>query len=146
MLIADQQVKPASRFLKLPGLINYQGQRLLKVEIEDENLAMVSRSDESLKNWNNYKIVFKLLLGQVYGLWEDNRGKIYLAVNLFNESKEANQVVILDSSGKEISQVAMFISLSPNEVFFPVRITSTGSVYQLAIEDKEIVIRKYSLL
>lgn len=146
VLITDQLGKPASKFMKLPGFINYNGQRLLKVEIEDENLAVVSRSDESLKNWSDYKVVFKLSLGQIYGLWEDNGGRIYLAVNLFNENKDANQVVVLDSSGKEIGRLALFVSSSPNEIYFPVRVTSSGLVYQLAIEEKEVVIRKHLLL
>jgi len=146
ILIADSTGKAASPITSLPGLIGYGGNHLLKVEIEEDELVIISRSDESLKNWSDYKVVFKLSLGQIYGLWEDNEGRIYLAVNLFNENKEANQVVVLDSSGKEIGRLALFVSSSPNEIYFPVRVTSSGLVYQLAIEEKEVVIRKYRLL
>jgi|GEM_PF-2354240 DNA-binding beta-propeller fold protein YncE len=144
ILIADSTGKAASPITSLPGLIDYDGHHLLKVEIEEDKLVIVSQSDEGGKNWKNYKIGFKLPVGQIYGLWENDKGNIYLAINLYNEEKEANQVVILDARGNELSRVALYVPVSPNEIFFPVKITSDGSIYQLAIEGKEIAIRKYS--
>jgi|YNPBryunderm2012_1023409.scaffolds.fasta_scaffold00146_2 hypothetical protein len=145
ILIADSDGKPVSQPRVLPGLLTPNGQRLLKLEMEDEKLAIISRSDETLKNWTRYKVNLELPLGQVFGLWEDLRGRLFLAVNLFDEKKEVNQTIVLNSRGKELARIEMFVSTHPGEVYFPVRVTPEGQVYQLAIEEKEVVIRRYSL-
>lgn len=128
----------------LPGLLNFKGKNLLKLELEDKKQAIVLRSDETFGNWARLKVNFELPLGQVFGLWEDLRGRLLLAVNLFDEKKETSQTVVLDSRGKELVRVEMSVSAHPAEIYFPVRVTPDGQIYQLTIE-KDVVIRKYSL-
>ncbi|MGB9763739.1 MAG: hypothetical protein ACPLZD_00070 [Candidatus Saccharicenans sp.] len=145
VLLAGSDIKPSSEFTVLPGLISLNGQRLFKIEFESEKQISILRSSENLKNWTQFRINFMLPLGQVYGLWEDYRGNIYLAINLYDQEKEANEVVVLNPEGKELGRVAMFIPTSPNEIYYPVRITPDGSIYQLAIENHDVIIRRYRI-
>lgn len=142
--LAGLDGKPAIRDKVLPGLLNFKGKNLLKLKLEDKKQAIVLRSDETFGNWARLKVNFELPLGQVFGLWEDLRGRLLLAVNLFDEKKETSQTVVLDSRGKEVVRVEMSVSAHPAEIYFPVRVTPDGQIYQLTIE-KDEVIRKYSL-
>ncbi|MGQ9472060.1 MAG: hypothetical protein ACUVR0_10275 [Candidatus Aminicenantales bacterium] len=142
--LAEADGKPAAQLEKLPGLLNFKGKNLLKLELEDKKQAIVLRSDETFKNWSQFKVHFELPLGQVFGFWEDLQGRLFLAVNLFNEKNEVNQTIVLNSQGNELARLEMFVLAHPAEIYFPVRVTPEGEIYQLMIE-KEVVIRKYSL-
>ncbi|MBC7364798.1 MAG: hypothetical protein H5U07_09735 [Candidatus Aminicenantes bacterium] len=143
-LMAEKDLRPVPNAIKIPGLLTTDGRRLLKVEIVDEKEIMISRSDEVFSKWKNFSVSFPLPLGVIYGVWQDDRNNIYLAANVYNFRQERNQVVVLKSEGKEIGRVDLYVSKVPNEVFYPVRVTASGEIFQLAIEEKEVVVRKYN--
>lgn len=144
-LMAEKDLRPVPNPVKIPGILTPDGRRLLKVEIVDEKKAAVSLSDEVFRSWKDFQVSFPLPFGAILGVWQDQKQNIYLAANVFNLRQERNQVVVLNSSGKEIARIDMYVSKEPNDVFYPVRVTEDGSIYQLVIEDKEVVIRKYKL-
>ncbi|MGB9863649.1 MAG: hypothetical protein ACPLPQ_07570 [Candidatus Saccharicenans sp.] len=143
-LVAEKDLRPVSSFIKIPGLLTPDGRRLLKVEIVDEKEAVVSLSNEAFSKWKDFSISFPLPLGVIYGVWQDARNNIYLVANVYNFRQERNQAVILNAEGREIGRVDLFVSKVPNEIFYPVRVTASGEIFQLAIEEKEVVVRKYS--
>jgi len=143
-LMAEKDLRPVPNAIKIPGLLTPDGRRLLKVEIVDEKEAVISRSDETFSKWKNFSISFPLPLGVIYGVWQDGRNNIYLATNVYNFRQERNQVVVLNPEGREIGRVDLYVSKVPNEVFYPVRVTAGGEIFQLAIEEKEVVVRKYN--
>jgi len=143
-LLAEKDLRPVPNAIKIPGLLTPDGRRLLKVEIVEEKEVMISLSDEVFSKWKNFSVTFPLPLGVIYGVWQDNRNNIYLAANVYNFRQERNQVVVLNAEGKEMGRVDLYVSKVPNEVFYPVRVTAGGEIFQLAIEEKEVVVRKYS--
>lgn len=144
ILLAGPDGGPLAELMNFPGLLDWSGQRLLKVEMEGEKKASVFRSDESFQNWKRYEATFRLPLGRIYGVWEDKFENIYLAANIFDDKKEVNEVIIFDPGGRELARIQLFVSGAPHEINNPVRVTPEGVIYQLAIDGQEVVIRKYN--
>ncbi|MDH7494106.1 MAG: hypothetical protein QHH44_09470, partial [Candidatus Saccharicenans sp.] len=142
--LAGPDGRPASRVMTLPGILNWSGLRLLKLEMEGERLATVLKSDQSFQNWKKYRAHFSLPVGRIYGIWEDKLENIYLAANIFDEKKEANEVVIFEPGGRELARISLAVSRSPHEINSPVKVTPDGAIYQLALEGQSVVIRKYN--
>lgn len=144
VLLAGPDGSPLARLMSFPGLLDWSGQRLLKIEMEGEKKASVLRSDEKFQNWTRYRASFRLPLGRIYGVWEDKYENLYLAANCFDEKKETNEVVIFEPGGRELARIQLFVSGAPHEINNPVRVTPEGVIYQLAIDGQAVVIRKYN--
>lgn len=144
ILLAGPDGRPASRIMTLPGILNWGGLRLLKLEMEGDRLVAVLKSDQSLQTWKKYQASFSLPVGRIYGIWEDKFESIYLAANIFDEKKEANEVVIFEPGGRELARISLAVSRSPHEINNPVRVTPDGAIYQLVLEGQSVVIRKYN--
>ncbi|MGQ9801362.1 MAG: hypothetical protein ACUVRL_06840 [Candidatus Saccharicenans sp.] len=144
ILLAGPEGCPASRIMTLPGILNWSGLRLLKLEMEGDRLAAVLKLDQSFQTWKKYRASFSLPVGRIYGIWEDEYENIYLAANIFHDKKEANEVVIFEPGGRELARISLAVSRSPHEINNPVRVTPDGSIYQLVLEDQSVVIRKYN--
>ncbi len=144
ILLAGLDGRPLTRLINFPGLLNWSGRRLLRVEMEGEKQARVLRSDESFQNWKRYEATFRLPLGRIYGVWEDKFENIYLAANIFDDKKEASEVIIFEPGGRELARIQLFVSGAPHEINNPVRVTAEGAIYQLAIDGQEVVIIKYN--
>lgn len=144
ILLSGLDGLPAERLIKFPGILNWSGLHLLKLEMESDRLATVLKSDQSFQTWKKYRAPFSLPVGRIYGLWEDKYENIYLAANIFDKKREASEVVIFEPGGRELARISLAVSRSPHEINNPVRITPDGIIYQLCIEDKFVVIRKYN--
>lgn len=144
ILLSGLDGRLAERLIKFPGILNWSGLQLLKLEMESDRLATVLKSDQSFQSWKKYRASFSLPVGRIYGLWEDNFENIYLAANIFDEKKEASEVVIFEPGGRELARISLAVSRGPHEINNPVRVTPDGTIYQLCIEDQFVVIRKYN--
>lgn len=144
ILLAGPDGRPLAELMNFPGLLNWSGQRLLKVEMEGEKKASVHRSDEKFQNWTRYRASFRLPLGRIYGVWEDKYENLHLAANCFDSKKETNEVIVFEPGGRELARIQLFVSGAPHEINNPVRVTPEGTIYQLAIDGQEVVIRKYN--
>ncbi|MCX8160215.1 MAG: hypothetical protein N3G18_04695 [Candidatus Saccharicenans sp.] len=144
ILLAGLDGRQLAQLMNLPGLLNWNGQHLLKVEMEGEKMASVLKSDEKFRTWTRYRASFRLPLGRIYGVWDDKYDNIYLAANCFDEKKEINEVIIFEPGGRQLARIQLFVSGTPHEINNPVRVTPEGVIYQLAIDGQEVVIRKYN--
>lgn len=144
ILLSGFDGQPAKRLINFPGIFNWSGLQLLKLEMEGDRLVTVLKSDQSFQTWKKYRASFSLPVGRIYGFWEDKFENIYLAANIFDEKREANEVIIFEPGGRELARISLAVSRSPHEINNPVRVTPEGTIYQLCIEDKFVVIRKYN--
>jgi hypothetical protein len=144
ILLAGPDGGPLAELMNFPGLLNWSGQCLLKIEMEGEKKASVLKSDEKFQNWTRYRAAFRLPLGRIYGVWEDKYENLYLAANCFDNKKETNEVIVFEPGGRELARIKLFVSGAPHEINSPVRVTPEGAIYQLAIDGQEVVIRKYN--
>lgn len=143
--ITDLGGNPQPLRTSLPGKLSVSGRRLMKVKIAGQRLAIIQVSQEDLRTWRRFRITFAMPFGYIHGIWDDDQGQIYLAVYLFDEETpaEANIAVKLSPRGKELGRIKMFISPMPHEIYHAVRVMPEGEIYQMAMEEGAVVIRRY---
>jgi len=134
--------------ISIPGKLSKNGKRVIRAEIIGESTAVIHRSkEENLSQWEpEITVYFNMHVHYIMGPWTDINGNIYIFGAGEDKGKFINKVVILNPEGKEIGRINLFVQKAPHEIFHPVKVSPEGQIYQMAIIDKTLSVRKYEIL
>ena len=134
--------------ISIPGKLSINGKRVIRAEIIGEATVVIHRSkEESLSQWEpEITINFSMHVYYIMGPWTDRNGNIYTLAYLEDKGKFFNKVVIFNPEGKEIERVNLFVQKAPHEIFHPVKVSPDGQIYQMAVVDKTVSVRRYEIL
>lgn len=137
---------PSSERISVPGKISVNGLQLIRLEIHGTSTATVHRSKTgNISDWDTeFHITFPGEIHFVNCFCDDNMGRLYIAVTIFENNRSTNMLVILNPKGKEIARLNLFVQKAPHEIFRSMRISPNGDVFHMAVEDKNVFIKKYS--
>lgn len=136
---------PDAERLAIPGRPSIDGKRFLRAEVDGETTVLIRWSHADRAGWEQRRLAFDMPVAHLLGLWDDRRGRIYLGAFLVREPEAANVVAVLDPAGKELGRLALAVALMPHEVYRSVRVSPEGRVYQMVLEERGVVIRRYDL-
>ncbi|NWF93220.1 MAG: hypothetical protein HXY46_09905 [Syntrophaceae bacterium] len=133
--------------ISVSGKLSLNGKRLLRAEKIGDATAVIYRSEEdSLSRWEPERTVyFETEIVHLLGLWDDRNGRIYLGAFLEDQSKTFNTIVVFNPEGKELGRVKLFVQKAPHEIYHPIRVFPDGLIFQMALDDRGIFVRRYDL-
>lgn len=143
--IASLEVKPFSDRISVSGRLTLDGKHLMRAEKIGDVTAVIYYSQEKFSRWTQYTITFDLYLAHLLGLWSDRNGRIYLGAFLVEEPKASNIFVVLTPKGKELGRVKLFVQKMPHEIHRSIRVSPDGHIFQMALDEKGVFVRRYSL-
>lgn len=144
--IASLDGKSVKR-ISVPGKLSLNGKRVLQAEKIGDITAVIYRSKEdSLSKWEpEYIVHFEMAIAYLLGIWDDQKERIYLGVSLEDQSKSYNTIVVFSPEGKELGYLNLFIQSMPHEIWQSIRVSSEGNIFQMALDEKGVFVRKYTL-
>jgi len=135
-----------------PGKFSIKGDRLLSSRILGEATAAVYRSEEnSFSRWEpETTVFFNMYIVHILGLWDDERERIYLGAFLEDEDETgektySNAIIAFNPDGQELGRWKLFVQETPHEIWQPFRLSAEGHLYQLAIDNDDVVVLKYKI-
>lgn len=133
--------------ISVPGKLSLNGRRLFRPEKVGDITAVLYHSEEdSLSRWEPERTVhFEMTLVHILGIWDDQKGKIYLGAFLEDQPKALNIIVVFSPEGKELGRLKLFVQKMPHEIWKSIRVSPEGNIFQLALDGREVFIRKYYL-
>ena len=134
--------------ISIPGKLSKNGKRVIRAEIIGESTAVIHRSkEENLSQWEpEITVYFNMHVHYIMGPWTDINGNIYIFGAGEDKGKFINKVVILNPEGKEIGRINLFVQKAPHEIFHPVKVSPEGQIYQMAVMDKIVSVKRYEIL
>jgi hypothetical protein len=141
--IADLAGNPDPNRVSVMGRFTYDGKRLMKAVRLGEVTAVVQISKENPAQWTEFRVLFDMYIGGLDGPYTDEGGNIFLGVLLENDGTFANVMVILDPAGREKRRINMFVPYRVEQVWRALRVSPDGKIYQLALDDQGVVVRRY---
>ena len=134
--------------ISIPGKLSINGKRVIRAEIIGEATAVIHRSkEENLSQWEpEITVYFNMHVHYIMGPWTDRNGNIYIFGAGEDKGKLINKVIILNPEGKEIGRMNLFVQKTPHEIFHPVKVSPDGQIYQMAVVDKTVSVRRYEIL
>jgi hypothetical protein len=145
VLLADGAGIPKAERVSVSGKYACDGKRLVSSRKIGDITAVVRASSEDTRRWQTYHVYFENYLCSVNGLETDSAGHIYLEATLREEPLFAQVVVVLDASGREIGRIDMYVSHRPEEIFRDFRVSPDGRIFQMALDDEGVAVRKYDV-
>lgn len=136
---------PDRERISLPGTLTARGDRLVRAEISGEVTVMLFRSREKFSQWQQYPVTFASRVDHLTAVSVDAAGNAYLGAFLEDEGAVANVLVKLDAKGKEVRRLNLPVQQRPEEVYRSLKASPRGTVYQLLVEEAEVVVRRYQL-
>jgi len=143
--IASLEVKAMADRISVSGKLTLDGKHLMRAEKIGDVTAVIYFSQEKFSTWTQYTITFDLRLAHLLGLWDDRHRRIYLGAFLVEEPKASNIVVVLTPEGKELGRVKLFVQKMPHEIHRSIRVSPDGHIFQMALDEKGVFVRRYSL-
>ncbi len=138
---------PDSARVSVPGILSFEGKRLLRASKLGDATVLYARSEkEKFSLWDSGSIFFNMFVDHILGIWEDRYERIYLGVALVENSKYLKHMVVVDpAKNLEMGRVKLFVQELPHEIWCPLRVSGEGNICQMALDRRGIFIRKYSL-
>lgn len=133
--------------ISVPGKLSLNGRRLLKAEKIGDATAVIYRSEEdSASKWEpECTVHFEMAIVHLLGIWDDQKGRMYLGAFLENQPKTFNTIVVFSPEGKELGRLKLFVQKMPHEIFESFRISPDGHIFQMALDEQGIFVRRYDL-
>lgn len=141
--LASLDGTPYGDRLSVSGNLSVDGKNQLRAEKIGDATIVVYRSKDMSKNWDEFKIFLNTFIDHIITVNNDSKGRIYIGLYSPDIPYNRNLVVILDEEGKEIAQVKLVFQKKPHEIKRSLRINPDGHIYQMLLDDKDIVIKKY---
>ncbi len=145
MRIASLEGKPFSERVSVPGMLTPDGKHLMSADRIGDVTAVIYYSQEKFSILEQYTVEFDMYADCLLGIWSDRNGRIYLGAMLIEEPKASNIVVVLTPEGKELGRVELFAQKMPHEIYHSIRVSPDGDIFQMALDEKEVFIRRYRL-
>ncbi len=143
--VASLEGKPFSNRVSVSGRLIPVGKRRMTANKIGDVTTVIYYSQEKFSRLVQYTVTFDLYIDCLLGLWSDRNGRIYLGAMLIEEPKASKIVVILTPEGKELGRVELFRQKMPHEIYHSVRTSPEGHIFQMALDEKGVFIRRYSL-
>ena len=133
--------------ISVPGKLSLNGRRLFRAEKIGDTTAVIYRSEEdNLSKWEPERTVyFEVEIVHLLGLWDDQNGRTYLGAFLEDQSNTFNTIVVLSPEGKELRRLKLFVQKMPHEIYHSVRVSPDGHIFQMALNDPGVFVRRYDL-
>ena len=133
--------------ISVPGKLSLNGRRLFRAEKIGDTTAVIYRSEEdNLSKWEPERTVyFEVEIVHLLGLWDDQNGRTYLGAFLEDQSNTFNTIVVLSPEGKELRRLKLFVQKMPHEIYHSVRVSPDGHIFQMALNDRGVFVRRYDL-
>jgi len=134
--------------ISIPGKLSINGKRVIRAEIIGKATVVIHHSkEESLSQWEpEITVYFNMHLNYIMGPWKDKNGNIYLFGASEDKGKFINKVLIFNPEGREIGRINPFVQKAPYEIFYPVKVSPDGKIYQMAVVDKIVSVKRYEIL
>ncbi len=132
----------------VPGKLSLNGRRVFYAKRVGDITGVIYLSEkDSISNWEpEIMVYFKTFLEGLLGIWVDQKERIYLGANLLDgQSKSSNLIVIFNAEGKELGCVKLFVQRMEHEVWQSIRVSPEGNIFQMAVDEKGVFVRKYTL-
>jgi hypothetical protein len=145
VLIATLSGEPVPERVSVPGQLSLDGQRLWRAEVIGEATAVIYRSRAgSLSQWEpEWTVPFDQAIIHILGLWEDDRGRVYLGTFLGKKGNFSNVMVIFNPEGQELQRLRLWVQEMPHEIRRSLRVGPDGAIYQLGVDRRGVVVRQY---
>ena len=145
VLIATLSGEPVPERVSVPGQLSLDGQRLWRAEVIGEATAVIYRSRAgSLSQWEpEWTVPFDQAIIHILGLWEDDRGRVYLGTFLGKKGNFSNVMVIFNPEGQELQWLRLWVQEMPHEIRRSLRVGPDGAIYQLGVDRRGVVVRQY---
>lgn len=132
--------------ISVPGKFSFDGRRLIGANKIGDAAAVIYRSKEDhFSKWDEYTVSFEMFIAHLLGLWDDRNGRIYLGAFLIDEPKSSAIVVVLTPGGKELGRVKLYVQKAPHEIYHSVRVSPDGHIFQMALNDRGVFVRRNDL-
>jgi len=143
--IASRDGEPVAERVSVPGQLSRDGRRLWRAEQIGAATAVVYRSREgSLSQWEpEWTVHFDQEISHLHGLGDDDSGNIYLAGFLESGGNFSNIMVILNPAGRELKRIRLAVQEMPHEIHRSLRVAPDGAIYQMGVEERGVVVRRY---
>jgi hypothetical protein len=129
--------------ISVPGLLTARGDKLVRAEIIGDITVMVYRSTEKFSEWNESSVEFDALVVHLPVLAVDLSENAYLGAFLSDDQVTKNVVVKLNASGQELKRIDLPVQQREEEVYRSMRVDGQGRIYQMIVEENDVVIRRY---
>jgi hypothetical protein len=156
--VCDASGEPYKDRQLVAGKFSSDGKYLIKARKIGDITVIVTRSMRGESGTDTYTVCFDIPVLYITLVDTDENGKIYLGVNLLEESigegppppdspdsieNSHEIVVVLDSNGNEKRRIYMPVSTRAEEVNRSFRVTPDGTIYQLVIGEEGATMWRY---
>ncbi|MDI1472039.1 hypothetical protein THER_0078 [Thermodesulfovibrio sp. N1] len=131
---------------------SYLGEKsILRAEILGDITAIIYKGkQDKISQMQEATIYFDMPIVHILGTWEDKEGKIYFGAFLSERNekgkyKYANEFVVLSPELSELGRFRIHVQKEPHEIWRSIRVTPEGHIYQMFIDGKSILVRKYEI-
>lgn len=131
----------------VPGKLSLNGRRVFYAKRLGDITAVIFLSEkDSLSRWEpEIMVYFENFLDQFLGIWVDQKERIYFGVLLEKNKSLIPVMVIFSPEGKELGRLKLFDQKMPHEVWKSIRVSPEGNIFQMALDEKGVFVRKYTL-
>lgn len=142
--VTNAEGRPNADRVIVDGSYSLDGRYLIKCKVVGEVTVSMKRSKAGSVHWETYTVVFDKAIGHLTGLYTDNVNKIYLGAYLIEAGVSSEVVVVLGSNGQEQRRILMPPATDGPEMNRTLRVTPDGTIYQLALDENSVVVRRYA--
>lgn len=131
----------------VPGKLSLNGRRVFYAKRLGDTTAVIYLSEkDSPSQWKpDIMVHFENLLEGILGIWVDQRERLYLGVLLEKGESLESFMVVFSPEGKELGYLKLFVQEMPHEIWPSIRVSPEGNIFQMALDEKGVFVRKYTI-
>lgn len=141
--VATREGLPDGERISLPGTLDARGETLVRAEIAGDVTVMLYRSTERSSQWSEVPVAFAARVDHLTAVSVDASGNAYLGAFLDDGKTFQNVLVKLDANGKELKRLKLPVQQRPEEVYRSLKVSGQGKVYQLLVEEDQVLVKRY---
>ncbi len=129
--------------IAVPGILSADGERLVRASLIGEVTVMLYLSGYGAGSWDEFSVLFDVMVAHLLGVFVDLDEKVYLGAYLSDDEETKNVFVVLNSEGDEVKRILLFLQQREEEIYRSVRVTPDGRIFQLALDERGVVVWRY---